>query len=522
MNEKSIKFLVFSLFFIIIILPILNLFASIFSIQLLYDSSAITSLVNYISFFYDPRLITIFARTLIFAFGTAILCLCIGVPMAFLFEGTNLPGKSFLRIISYLPLLIPPYISTIAWMEFLGARGDLVSISLPFSIYNLHTAIIIMSLSMFPIVTLLTSLAIRNLDSKLEEAANLITNKKNVLKKITLPLIKPQILIAGFFVFILTLSEYGVPSMLRINTYSNEIFAQFSAFFNLESAVILSLPLVFLAMVLITIYNFWLKDKSFVTISTNSNRKNNLLELSKPQKIISLIFVISIITLAFFIPVSVLLIESKLKLIEALILAHNQIFNSFWLAILGAGLMTFFGFFVAYFSKNSKYMDLVILLPIAIPSSIIGISLIYFWNNPIANLVYTTFIIIILGYLIQFLPFVVKTFSPFLNQISDSIEESAKLARAGFFKRMFKIELPLVKQGIIAGFVVGFILCLRDLGATLLIAPPGIQTLPCRIETLMHYGNAEMVSSLSIILILMILIPIVILLLTKKELLSKI
>ncbi len=520
MSERIIKFFVFSLFFIIIIFPILNLFASIFSIQ--YESSAISSFVNYMSFFYDPRLITIFARTLIFAFGTAILCLCIGVPIAFLFEKTNIPGKSFLRIISYLPLLIPPYISTIAWMEFLGARGDLINISLPFSIYNLHTAIIIMSLSMFPIVTLLTSLAIRNLDSKLEEAASLITTKKNILRKITLPLIKPQILIAGFFVFILTLSEYGVPSMLRINTYSNEIFAQFSAFFNLESAVILSLPLVFAAILLITFYNFWLKDKSFVTISTNSNRKNNLFELSKLQKIISMVFVVSIITLAFFIPLSVLLIESNLKFLEALILAHNQIFNSLWLALLGAGLMTISGFFVAYFSKNSKYLDLFILLPIAIPSSIIGISLIYFWNNPAANLIYTTFLIIILGYFIQFLPFVVKTFSPFLSQISPSVGESAKLTKAGFFKRISEIEFPLAKQGVLAGFVVGFVLCLRELGATLLISPPGIQTLPCRIETLMHYGNAEMVSSLSIILILMILIPVVVLLLTKKELVSKI
>jgi len=211
-----------------------------------------------------------------------------------------------------------------------------------------------------------------------------------------------------------------------------------------------------------------------------------------------------------------------LKLIEALILAQSHIFNSLWLATLGASLMTISGFFVAYFSKNSKYVDLFILLPIAIPSSIIGISLIYFWNTPYANLIYTTFIIIIIGYFIQFLPFVIKTFSPFLSQISPSVEESAKIARAGFLKKIVKIELPLAKPGILAGFVVGFVLCLRELGATLLVAPPGIQTLPCRIETLMHYGNVEMVSSLSIILILMILIPVVILLLTKKEVFSKI
>ncbi len=517
MDQKYLKFLALSLFFAVIIFPILCLFSKVFTIKLFFDPSAISSLIDYISFFYDPRLITIFTRTIIFAAGAAIVSMLIGVPLAFLFECTDIPCKSFFRIASFLPLLIPPYISAIAWMSLFGARGDLTSITLPFSIYNIQTAILVLGLGLFPIVTLITSLAIKNIDRRLEESGRLVYNQKKVISKIALPLVKPHILIAGFFVFILALSEYGVPNLLRVNTYSNEIFAQFSAFFNLEGAIIYSIPLVLLALLLMVFYNFYLKDKSFVTLSSYSTKRKSCLKLSLLQKMTALIFVICVISLSFFIPVSVLFIESKFMFFDAILLAHNSIFNSFWLATLGATLMCAFGFLIAYFSRNSKYMDILILLPIAIPSSIIGISLINFWNTPATNFIYASFWMIILGYLTRFLPFIIKIFSPFLSQIHPSIEESATLAKAGFVKRLAKIILPLSKQGIIAAWIIGFIFSLRELGTTLLVSPPGFQTLPHRIETLMHYGSIEMVSSLSIILLLIIFIPVIALMLAKKE-----
>jgi iron(III) transport system permease protein len=521
MDQKYYKFIIFSVFLLIVILPIFYLFNSIFSIKLLYDPSAFSSLTNYLSFFYDSRLNIIFLRTLLLAFGTAVLAIIIGTTLAFLFECTNLPHKLFFKITSLLPLLIPPYISAIAWMEFLGARGDLININLPFGIYNIQTAIIILALSLYPIVTLITSFAIKNIDRKLEEAGRLIYSEKKVLSKITLPLVKPHILVAGFFVFILALSEYGVPNLLRVNTFPNEIFAQFSAFFNLEGAIILSLPLVIVATLLILFYNFYLKNKSFVTLSSFSTKRKNYLTLSKIQKNLALIYIISIIILSLIIPLSVLLIESKFMFLEAFLMAYDSIFNSIWLGILGATLMTLFGFFLAYFSKDSKYLDVLILLPVAIPGTVIGISLINFWNISSTNLIYASFWIIIIGYFIRFLPFVVKTLSPFLSQISPSIEESARLTGVSFYKIINKIFFPLTKQGVIAAFIIGFIFSLRELETTLLVTPPGFQTLPNRIETLMHYGNSEMVSSLSVILILIVLIPIMIIIFSRKDIISK-
>ncbi|MCK4429644.1 MAG: ABC transporter permease subunit, partial [Candidatus Aenigmarchaeota archaeon] len=160
----------------------------------------------------------------------------------------------------------------------------MTSITLPFSIYNIQTAILVLGLGLFPIVTLITSLAIKNIDRRLEESGRLVYNQKKVISKIALPLVKPHILIAGFFVFILALSEYGVPNLLRVNTYSNEIFAQFSAFFNLEGAIIYSIPLVLLALLLMVFYNFYLKDKSFVTLSSYSTKRKSCLKLSLLQK----------------------------------------------------------------------------------------------------------------------------------------------------------------------------------------------------------------------------------------------
>lgn len=502
-------------------MPILYLFSSVVSIKLFGGLHGISALVDYLSLFYNSRVGIILIKTLIFAFGTALLTIFIGVPLAFLFEYTEFKFKDFFKYVIFIPLIIPPYLSAISWMSFVGARGNLINLGFPVNIYNLPTAIILMSLSLFPIVVLFSSLALRNVDRRLEDAARLIKPYKEVILKISFPLIIPHILIAGFFIFILSLSEYGVPSLLRVNTYSNEIFAQFSAFFNIEGAIILSLPLVLISAMLILVYNFYLKNKAFFTLSSYSNNRKEKINLSGTQESVILILLIVLVLVSAIIPIGVLIIESKLLLLEAAIIAADSIKNSFFLATLGATLMTGFGFIISYFTINSKNSDIWILFTIAIPSSVIGIALINFWNHTFSNFIYSSLWMIIFGYFINFLPFVVKSFSPFISQISPSLEEASAFSRKSFLKKISKIVLPLAKPGLIFAFILGFILSLRELGTTLLVSPPGFQTLPTRIETLMHYGNMEIVASLSLLLILLISLPLFILFIYQKKLIVR-
>jgi len=498
-----LKILTFLLFFIIAILPVFCIFLSNFSFELFSV--------------FDERLSSIFLRTLILCLGTVALSLIIGIPFAFLLEYTDLPFRSFFKIAYLLPLLIPPYISTIAWLEFLGKRGDLISLDLPIYVYNLPSVIVILAFSFFPLVTLITSFALRNIDSRLEDAARLLYPQREVIRKITLPLIMPHIIISSIFVFVFSISELGVPALLMVNTFTPEIFAQFSAFFDTPRAIALSLPLVALIFIIILLNHLYLGRKSFVTISSFS-RKGKSIKLSKTYKLIALAFTSIILILSVLIPISILLLESRLQFLIAFYEAFEPIINTLQFAILGATLMTFLGFFLAYFYRSS--FDPIILLPIAIPSMMMGIGIINFFNTDMTSLIYNSFPIIIIGYMARFLPFVTKTLSPFFEQIHPSIEESALLSGSSFPRILHRILLPLMKPGIISSWVVGFVLSIRELSTTLLVSPAGLQTLPVRIYTLMHYGAPEMVSSLSLILIFLIITPLI-LLLTVRRLILK-
>jgi iron(III) transport system permease protein len=384
-------------------------------------------------------------------------------------------------------------------MGLLGKRGtftEMIFQNIPINIYNPFALIIFLSLTYFPIAMFIISLGLKNIDSNLIDSGRL-SNRKKVIRKIVLRLIRPHLFIACFFVFALAISEYTVPAFLRINVYSSEIFAQLAAYYDIKRAIIFSLPSVGLALLLAGSIYFYFRKKSFTTISSFSRKKVNFIDLSKRQKVVAYFFILTILSFSLLLPIYILFIESESTFFDAVNSSKIQITNSLLTSISGATVATFLGFFTYYFFKSNKSLIALISFPLAISSPVIGISLINFYNNlPIP--IYGTAWIIILGYLLKFLPFSVLIFSSFFPQISPSIEESARLAKSSFLKRIYKIIIPMTKGGFLSSFIIIFILCFGEVGLTQMVTPPGFQTLSMRIETLMHYANYSYVASLSL------------------------
>jgi len=501
--HDSFKYLIYLLLFVFVFLPIVYLFVSIFFPS--FQPANLSSLWNYLIFSFDSRIDVIFFRTVLFGFFTSIIAGGIGLMLAILLEYTNLSHRNFFKFLLFTPFLIPPYLFTFSWMGFLGKRGtftDIIFHNIPLNIYNPFAVILLLSLSYFPIAMFIISLGLKNIDSNLIDSGRL-SNRKSLMKKITLPLISPHLLIACFFVFVLAISEYTVPSFLRVNAYSSEIFAQLSAFYDIRRATIFSLPVVVLALFLAGVIYFYFRNKSFTTISSSSRKKLNFINLSKNQKIISYSFILLLTLFSLIVPITMVIIESELTFFDAVASAKTQIFNSFLTSFSGALVVTLLGFFTYYFFKKSKSLIALISFPLAISSPVIGISLINLYNNsPVP--VYGTVWMILLGYLLRFLPFSVFIFSSFFPQISPSIEESARLSKSSFFKRIYRIVLPLTKGGFLSSFIIIFILCFGEVGLTQMVTPPGFQTLSMRIETLMHYANYSHLASLSLFLLSLI------------------
>ncbi len=475
----------------------------------------------YFTVFLDHRELILFSRTLILGLGTVFISLILGFSLAFLFERTNMPFKKILKILCFIPLLIPPYIITISWMQMFGNGGYLSKLP----IYNMPTVILILSLSYFPIAMFLISAGLKRIGSGLEDAARLISGPKKSFFKITLPLLLPYIISAALFIFVLAVSEFGVPMLLHQNVFVSEIFYQFGAFFDHEKAAAMTFPLITLFFFFILIYGLYLGKKSFKSVKRAINKKQIL--LSGKLKIFSLSFVFLILSFSFLIPIiSLFYVSSVQGFIYAAKTSYYSLFNSLWLSVLGASIITLFSFFIAYLLNHislikKRVMETSLILPAIVPSAVVGISLIRTWNTSLTSLVYGSFLIVLLGYLTRFLPFGIKIMSSNFEQLNSSIEESAVLTGSSFSKIAGKIIVPLLMPGILVTWVISFIFCIRELGTTLLVSPAGLETLPIRIYNLVHYASPESVASLCLMLIFSVIIPLALIPLLRKYIVRK-
>lgn len=143
-----------------------------------------------------------------------------------------------------------------------------------------------------------------------------------------------------------------------------------------------------------------------------------------------------------------------------------------------------------------------VLFSVALPGTILGIALIQTWNHPLTHVVYQTPLILVLLDMARFLPFAVWAQSSGLSQIPQDVMEAARLAPGSRFRRVHRILLPLSLPYLVLGGALGFILSLHELCGTMLISPPGTETLAVRIYSLYHYGAGSLVAALSVFLIL--------------------
>ncbi|HYY15323.1 MAG TPA: ABC transporter permease subunit, partial [Gammaproteobacteria bacterium] len=154
-----------------------------------------------------------------------------------------------------------------------------------------------------------------------------------------------------------------------------------------------------------------------------------------------------------------------------------------------------------------RAVDFLTLFLLVVPSPVIGIGLIGLWNHPATNWIYGTPAMILFGYLAQYTALTSRITAATLAQIPPSMEEAASLTGAGWFHRVCHIIAPLARPGLVAAWLVAYIFCLRDSGVAMVVYPPGQDTLPVRIFTLMANSPEGLVAALCLLLIAATLLP---------------
>jgi iron(III) transport system permease protein len=467
----------------------------------------------------DSRQRALLYNTALLGIGTALLATAVGAPLGAAMARVPLRRKAAIRVIAAVPILLPPYIVALAWIYLGSSRGLLAAVTgrdlLSEWTYSLPAAIVILSLVFYPISMLATELAMRRIDGRLEEAALIVAPPRRVLWRITLPLVAPTLLAGALITFVLAVSEFGVPGLLRVRVYTTEVFTAFAALYDFSRAVVLTFPVLMLCVAVAVAAAVLLGDRlitarrSVGVSPVTFNEWRGLAEVS----------IVAVVAAAVALPIAILGREALAarSLIEVVTGSGNAVVSSLLLSAVGATLVVavavWLGYAQARAGRRVRLAAQVVLVALfAVPSTIVGVGLIGLWNRPgPLGALYGTDAMFLLAYLARFVPVAALILAATAQTVSVSQEEAAAVSGARWLRAIGGIILPQMRFGIAAAWVVAFVLAFGELGVSVLVAPPGEATLPIRVYTIIANAPGSQVAALAMLQALVIFVPVAVL-----------
>lgn len=467
----------------------------------------------------DARQLGLLYNTALLGMGTALLGTTIGSAMGVALARIPLPRKALVRLALAAPILLPPYVVALAWTYLGSSRGLLATLTgrdlLGAWTYSLPAAILVLGLVFYPLAMLATEVAMRRIDGRLEEAAVLVAPPGRVLWHITLPLAAPSVLAASLVIFVLAISEFGVPGLLRVRVYTTEVFTAFAALYDFNRAILLSVPLLLLCLAVAGVAAALLRER-LVTGRRSIGTPTNLLEDWRRPAAASALLVL---LLAVAGPVAILVREALGSESWSAVLSGSgdAIANSLLLAATGATAVVGLAVWLGYARARARSLlgavaDTLFIVLFAVPSTVVGVGLIGLWNRPgPLGAAYGTDLMFLLAYLARFVPVAALILAANIRYVPASHEEAAAVGGSSWLRTMSRIVLPQIQLAVAAAWAIAFVLAFGELGVSILVAPPGEATLPIRIYTMIANTSPSTVAVLALLQTAVVLAPLVVL-----------
>jgi iron(III) transport system permease protein len=478
------------------------------------------TLSPYASLLLDSRQRALLYNTTLLGIGTALMATVVGVPLGVALARVALPFKTGLRIALAAPLLLPSYVVGLAWIYVGGSAGfvaDAIGRQVSSDwIYSLPGAIFVLTLVLYPLSMLATEAAVRRIEPRLEEAALLVARSGRVFWRITLPLVAPSIKAAALVTFVLAVSDFGVPALLRVRVFTTEIFTAFAALYDFVRATLLTVPLLLLAMFVAIVAVRLAGERLGTTRRGLAGGERCTFDGWQGAAAGASACVVVV---ALVLPIAVLACEAGGVSSWASVIrdSRDAIRNSLTLAALGATAVLAVALWLGYARARvtpavGLAADVLLVVLFAVPSTIVGIGLIGLWNRTgIAGALYGTNAMFVLVYLARFVPVAALMVAANLRRVPLSHEEAAAVSGAGWLRTMTHVVLPQIRLGLLAAWVIVFILAFGELGASVLVTPPGESTLPIRTYTLIANAPPSQVAALALLQAAVVFCPLAVL-----------
>jgi iron(III) transport system permease protein len=492
----------------LVVLPIIRMVASSFQQNPPLDTNSTTK--HYSEAFAASETYSALGNTAIFALGAATLAMILGFALAWLSVRTNMPLGRIVLPITIIPLILPGVLGSIAWGFLLSPRSGLINRvlmsafglhSAPFNLYSLPGMIWAQGIADTPLAFLLMSAAFNLTDPSLEESASMSgASRAQVMRRVTIPLLRPAILSVYLLVFVLSMEAFDVPALIglqaRVYVYTSEIYFAFNDLpSNYGLGTALATGLLVVSVIGVLLYTRAVRQSErFATVGGKGFRTSRV-DLGR-LRWVGLGFVLLYMFVAVLLPLFVIVWNSFMpfvqpptsKSLHMLSLANyrklfsNDTFqvalkNSLILAVLTATVAMLLASLVSWLAYKTRVrgrgvLDALTMAPVAVPGIVLGVALIMLYiRSPLH--IYGTIWILLIAFVTKNLPYGMRATSSSMLQIKAELQEAAEMSGATWIQTFRRVTLPLIMPGFIAGWIYVAIMSIREFGAAVILSSSG-------------------------------------------------
>ena len=433
-----------------------------------------------VALLWRPLVGELLSNTLLLIAATTLCCGVIGTALAWAVERTDLPGQRGFAVLAVVPLAIPPFITSYAWVSLSPGLADFSG------------ALLVVTVSYYPLVYLPVAAALREMDPALEETARALGNSPwAVFWRVVLPQLRPALLGGMLLVALDTLVEFGAFALLRFRTFTTAIYSAYRAGFSGAEPALLSMILLVLCAACLGAEYFVRGQARYGRLARGTRRAALRHGLGRWR----------VASVAGFAGWTVLTIGVPLGMILYWLAQPGDAATAPVAASVGAVLQAASA--SVYLGAGGAALTLALALPLgvlaarhegwvvnlleraaylaqSIPGIVVALALVSLTVHSIRPL-YQSALLLVIAYAIVFLPLALVSVRSALMQAQPGLEEAGRSLGLGRVSVFLRVTVPLAAPGLGAAAALVFIAVTTELTATLLLAPIGTQTLATQV-----------------------------------------
>ncbi|MGO4105554.1 ABC transporter permease [Leifsonia sp. YAF41] len=469
----------------------------------------------------------------------------LGTGMAVLLTRWEFPGRRICQVLALLPIALPPLMGVWSFKLLFGVGGRI-----PFAfqewfgipqqdlwLQGLAGVLIVHAMTMYPYFYLTVSAALMSADVSLEEASySMGASKLRTWLKVVLPMLTPAVVAGALITFMSSMSSYTAPLLFQYTDVMTQQVVIAKSNGDMRLASIIATTLAVISIVFLAVIRGYEQRKIYRTQSKGGGRRRSTVTSPLGKTVIAVVAIpLTIFLILPIIMILVLSFTAKGGWLNTILPTsftvdwYAQMFsgfefwrpvtNSLLMSLIAVGAAVVLGAGAAYVMSRMKFkgklaLDIAIMLPWALPGTVVAINLITAFSSPspfaMGQVLVGTFAIVPLAYFVRFNPLVFRSSSASWAQLDPNLEDAARSLGATWWYTFRKVVLPLVSRGIMAGALLAFVDGVGEFVSSVLLYSPSWTPLSIEILNQNYQGNIGTGSVYGMIQVGLVLIVLII------------